>query len=86
MSALQPGHADLLEQRVRGALGDPIVEETLAIPAHLAGAVARIDRRVQVLHTAWNNGHLEVRVRARRRDLDGLLPHLHAVEGREGLA
>ncbi len=78
MSALDPAQADLLETRVRAEFGEPLVEETVSIPAAEAGLLARIGRAVTIVHSAWNDGHLEVRLRARPAEMARLAPVLLA--------
>jgi GTP-binding protein HflX len=82
MSAHDPAQADRLEERLRAALGEPLIEETVRVPAEQAGLLARLGASVKILHSAWIDGHLEVRVRARRSDLELLAPLLGAVPGR----
>jgi GTP-binding protein HflX len=82
ISAHDPAHADLLEERLRAALGEPLIEETVRLPAERAGLLARIGGAVKILHSAWVDGHLEVRLRARRSDLALLAPLFRAAPGR----
>jgi GTPase len=86
MSALDPAHADLLEARVRETLGEPLVEETVSIPAGEAGLLARLGGNVTIVHSAWNDGHLEVRLRARPAEMARLAPVLLAAGASVGVA
>jgi GTP-binding protein HflX len=82
MSAHDPAQADRLEERLRAALGEPLIEETVRVPADRAGLLARLGGAVRILHSVWIDGHLEVRLRARRSDMDLLAPLFGAVPGR----
>jgi GTPase len=64
VSALDPASADPLEGRIRSALGDLLVEETVSIPVEERGALERLFRSVRVIHSAVVDGHVEIRYRA----------------------
>jgi len=81
LSALDPAHADRLEERVRAALGDPWVERFFSLSAAAAAALAAVGSAVQVVGSGWVDGHLEVRLRGRPADLDRAAALLRQAEG-----
>jgi GTP-binding protein HflX len=72
ITALDPTTAEPLAEKILAGLGEPLVEQTMLIPANRSHLLARFARVVQVLRSAWLDGHLEVRLRGRRRDLADL--------------
>jgi GTP-binding protein HflX len=69
LSAIDAAQADRLEERVRAALGEPLVEAEVAIPADEPALLSRLCSIVRVIHSALVDGHLEVRFRARPSDM-----------------
>ena len=80
MSALDPGHGDRLEQRVRAALGEPLVEGTVSIPVDEPALLARLCAAVRVVKSSLVDGHLEVRFQARPSDMARVSRLLRAEE------
>jgi GTP-binding protein HflX len=81
IAALDPAQADRLEQRVRSALGEPLVEGTVSIPADAPALLARLCAAVRVVHSALIDGHLEIRFQARPSDMARVSRLLRAEEG-----
>ncbi|HXH27600.1 MAG TPA: GTPase, partial [Candidatus Polarisedimenticolia bacterium] len=65
LSALDPASADPLEARIRSALGDLLVEETVSVPVEERGALERLFRSVRVVDSAVADGRVTIRYRAR---------------------
>ncbi|MFQ5876267.1 MAG: GTPase HflX [Acidobacteriota bacterium] len=65
MSALDREQSVPLVERIRAALGERLIEETVSIPAGDPRILARLCGLVRVLHSAVVDGHLLVRFRAR---------------------
>ncbi|HEU4401817.1 MAG TPA: GTPase HflX [Candidatus Polarisedimenticolia bacterium] len=84
ISALDPSQADRLEESVRAALGGPLVEETMSIPAGATGILTRLGGAIKVIQSAWVDGRLEVRFRARPSDLARMSQLLRAAAAAGG--
>jgi len=89
ISAIDATQVDHLEERVRSALGDLVVEQTVSIPLTEPGTLAKLCAMVRVIHSAVVDGNFEVRFQTRPTERDRvsrllrhLMPDLQAGTGK----